>query len=69
MLRGAPHPEIALAFIEFVLSPDGQKLWNYRVGTPGGPEKFALRRLPVRKDFYVAANEPYRSDPGIDPYL
>lgn len=69
MLRGAPHPEVALAFIEFVLSPEGQKLWNYRVGTPGGPEKFALRRLPVRKDFYVAANEPYRSDPGIDPYL
>lgn len=69
MLRGAPHPETARAFIEFVLSPEGQKLWNFKVGTPGGPEKFALRRLPVRKDFYVADNEPYRSDPGIDPYV
>lgn len=68
MLRGAPHPEVALAFIEFVLSMDGQKLWNFRPGTPGGPQKFALRRLPVRKDFYVAANEPHRSDPGVDPY-
>jgi ABC-type Fe3+ transport system substrate-binding protein len=69
MLRGAPHPETALAFIEFVLSPEGQKIWNFKVGTPGGPEKFALRRLPVRKDFYVPANDPYRSDPGIDPYI
>jgi ABC-type glycerol-3-phosphate transport system substrate-binding protein len=69
MLRGAPHPETARAFIEFVLSPEGQNLWNFKVGAPGGPEKFALRRLPVRKDFYVPANEPYRSDPGIDPYV
>lgn len=69
MLRGAPHPETARAFIEFVLSPEGQKIWNFKVGTPGGPEKFALRRLPVRRDFYVAANEPYRSDPGVNPYI
>ncbi len=68
MLRGAPNPEAARAFIEFVLSMDGQKLWNFRPGTPGGPARFALRRLPVRKDFYVAANEPFRSDPGVDPY-
>lgn len=69
MLRGAPNPELGRAFIEFVLSPEGQKIWNFKVGTPGGPEKFALRRLPVRKDFYVAENEPFRSDPGIDPYV
>ena len=69
MLRGAPHPETARAFIEFVLSPEGQKIWNFKVGAPGGPEKFALRRLPVRKDFYVTGNEPFRSDPGIDPYI
>ena len=69
MLRGAPNAETARAFIEFVLSPEGQKIWNFKVGTPGGPEKFALRRLPVRKDFYVPANEPFRSDPGIDPYV
>lgn len=69
MLRGAPHPQTARAFIEFILSPEGQKIWNFKVGAPGGPEKFALRRLPVRKDFYTAANEPYRSDPGIDPYV
>lgn len=68
MLRGAPHPDVARAFMEFVVSPEGQKLWNFRVGTPGGPEKFALRRLPIRKDFYVPGNERFRSDPGVDPY-
>ena len=69
MLRGAPNPDTARAFIEFVLSGEGQKLWDFKVGTPGGPERFALRRLPVRKDFYIPANEPHRSDPGVDPYV
>ncbi|GEM_PF-72618 len=52
LMRGAPNREVATRFIEFVLSEDGQKLWTYRVGTPGGPEKYALRRLPIRRDFY-----------------
>lgn len=68
LLRGAPHAETARAFIAFVLSPEGQRLWNFKVGSPGGPERFALRRLPVRRDFYTAAHDPHRSDPGINPY-
>ena len=52
LLRGAPNRELAVRFIEFVLGEDGQRLWNYAVGTPGGPRRFALRRLPVRRDFY-----------------
>jgi ABC-type Fe3+ transport system substrate-binding protein len=69
LFRGAPHPELARAFIDFALSLEGQKLWNFRVGTPGGPERFALRRLPVRADFYTeAAWVPYRSDPDARPY-
>jgi ABC-type glycerol-3-phosphate transport system substrate-binding protein len=68
MLRGAPHPELAHHFIEFVLSPEGQKLWNYRVGAPGGPERHALRRPPIRRDFYVAENFPHMTDPDFDPY-
>lgn len=55
LLRGAENREIALRFITFVLSEDGQKLWNYAPGTPGGPKKFALRRLPIRSDVYPAA--------------
>jgi ABC-type glycerol-3-phosphate transport system substrate-binding protein len=74
--------EVAIRFIEFVLSEEGQKLWTYRPGTPGGPEKFTLRRLPVRRDFYPSTNpilnakhlEHLRyaadnlADPQVDPY-
>jgi hypothetical protein len=35
-----------------VLSEDGQKLWYLKVGTPGGPEKYGLNRLPVRQSLY-----------------
>jgi ABC-type Fe3+ transport system substrate-binding protein len=69
LLRGAPHPAVATAFIEYTLSLEGQKIWNFRTGTPGGPVLFALRRLPVRRDFYGLAQWPqYSSDPGVDPY-
>lgn len=68
LLRGAPHPELAHRFIEFVLSPEGQKIWNYRVGAPGGPTRHALRRPPIRRDFYVEANLPHMTDPTFDPY-
>ncbi len=52
LLRGAPNRELAVRFLTFVLSEEGQRLWNYAPGTPGGPEKFALRRLPISRDFY-----------------
>ncbi len=51
-LRGAEQRLLAARFIEFVLSVEGQRLWAYRPGTPGGPERYSLRRLPVRRDFY-----------------
>lgn len=70
MLRGAPNKEVAKAFIEYVLSMEGQKLWNLKPGEPGGPQHFALRRLPVRKDFYADASlKPLRSDPEDDPFI
>ncbi len=69
LLRGAPNRDVALAFIEFSLSMDGQKLWNLNPGAPGGPEYFALRRLPVRKDFYeIEGIDALRSDPEELPY-
>jgi hypothetical protein len=69
LLRGAPHREVAEDFIEFTLSMAGQKLWNFKVGTPGGPVRFALRRLPVRKDYYAHTEwRQYRSDPEAEPY-
>lgn len=52
LLRGAPHRDLAVRFIEFTLGEAGQRLWNYRAGEPGGPRRFTLRRLPIRRDFY-----------------
>jgi iron(III) transport system substrate-binding protein len=68
MLRGAPNPEVAKAFIAFTLSIEGQKLWNFKVGTPGGPTKYALRRLPIRKELYAPQYAADRSDPDSLPY-
>jgi ABC-type Fe3+ transport system substrate-binding protein len=68
LLRGAPHRAVAEEFIAFVLSLEGQKLWNFQVGTPGGPRKYSLRRLPVRKELYASAFTPLRSDPDVMPY-
>jgi hypothetical protein len=68
LLRGAPHREAAEEFISFVLSLEGQKLWNFKIGAPGGPHKYALRRLPIRKELYLPEYAQYRSDPDVMPY-
>lgn len=47
ILEGAPHPELAKAFVEFVLSPEGQKLWMLPAREPDGPKEFRLNRLSV----------------------
>lgn len=61
-LRGAPHPELAERFVEFLLSPEGQQIWCYRVGEPGGPERYALLRSPVRRDFYPSADPGFQAE-------
>ena len=82
LLRGAPHREIATRFIQFVLSEEAQKLWTYRAGTPGGPEKYSLRRVPISREFYPSDNPAIQArheehkkyaaddlaDPAINPY-
>lgn len=69
LLRGAKNRAVALMFIEYVLSPEGQKLWNFKPGTPGGPQRFVLRRMPVRRDFYAREDwQQYRTDPGESPF-
>lgn len=66
LLRGAPNPVTARRFIEFTLSADGQRLWQFAPGTEGGPRRFALRRLPVRRDLYLHESERFmdRVDPS-----
>ncbi|MEA3211820.1 MAG: iron(III) transport system substrate-binding protein [Chthoniobacter sp.] len=68
VFRGAPHPDVAKEFIAFVMSPEGQKLWNWKVGIPGGPRRYALRRLPVLPQLYAPEFQPFRSDPEVNPY-
>ena len=47
ILNGAPNPSVAEAFVRFVMSPAGQKLWLLAKGAPGGPEKYQLNRFSV----------------------
>jgi ABC-type Fe3+ transport system substrate-binding protein len=80
--------QAAIRFIEFVLSEEGQRLWCYKPGTTNaegeliGPEKYALRRLPIRRTFYPSTQPTVQAthlehlahsvdnlaDPMIDPY-
>jgi iron(III) transport system substrate-binding protein len=68
LLRGAPDPELATAFMEFVLGDPGQRLWSFRAGAPGGPAHTALRRLAARRDFYIPENLAHMSDADELPY-
>ena len=69
LLRGAPHRALAVAFMHFVLSPEGQKLWCYRIGVPGGPRQYTLKRMPVRHDLYGGENTSLVTDPDLDPFV
>lgn len=68
ILRGAPSPELANQFVVWLLGPEAQQLWQREVGTPEGPELFALRRQPIRRDAFTAENRSYWADPQIDPF-
>ena len=66
VLRGAPRRDLAQAFVEFVLSPEGQRLWMLRPGAPGGPKRYNLARLAVRPAVYAeAAGE---TDAALNPF-
>jgi spermidine/putrescine-binding protein len=68
LLRGAPNEKVAKYFIEYVLS-DGQKIWGWKAGAPGGPKTHALRRLPVLPSLYAEEFRAFRSDPDVLPYV
>lgn len=52
ILKGAPNREVAQAFIRFVVSDAGQKLWLLSKGSPGGPQRFQLNRFSVLPSLY-----------------
>jgi len=68
VLKGAPHPEIAQAFVEFCLTPEAQVLWFAKPGSAHGPKERALHRTPIRRDVYTPRNLADSTMPGIDPY-
>ncbi|MFP4351533.1 MAG: ABC transporter substrate-binding protein [Puniceicoccaceae bacterium] len=68
ILRGAPNRGVADAFLDYVLSEEGQKLWGYRAGTEDGPVEYSLRRSPALRTIY---EDPFRgslSEPEVNPY-
>lgn len=68
MFRGAPNPELAKSFIEFIVSLDGQKILYFNVGTDGGPQKSTMRRMPILKTIYDKKYDNLRCDASINPY-
>ncbi len=68
LFRGAPNRELAKEFLSFVLSTEGQKLWTWKVGAPGGPQRYALRRPPILPALYAPEFREFRSDPDVQPY-
>lgn len=68
IFKGAPHPELAQEFVQFLFSKEGQMIWNAKPGSEMGPKRRGLRRLPLRRDLY---QEPYLSmmvDAEVMPY-
>ena len=56
MLRGAKQPGLAKLFMEFTLSPAGQRLLYQPVGVNG--QQHNLYRMPVLKALYADADAP-----------
>ncbi|MDZ4755712.1 MAG: extracellular solute-binding protein [Phycisphaerae bacterium] len=71
VLRGAPHPELAQRFVEFVLSREGQALWQFRPRDHEidglGPTQYELRRMPVRRSMYKS-DDLARFVDQVDPW-
>ena len=68
LLRGAPNPEAAKDFIDFLLSEEGAKIWIQKPGTPDGPVRYAQLRPTVRKDTPCEVPADLQSIPDYRPY-
>jgi spermidine/putrescine-binding protein len=65
ILRGAAHREMARDFVALVMSPEGQKLWMHKKGSPGGPQGNELYRLAANPAMFkpLAAESLIRTNP------
>lgn len=55
ILQGVAGERLTLAthFVQFLLSPEAQRLWILEPGQPGGPVERSPRRMPIRRDVYA----------------
>lgn len=70
MLKGAPHPETAARFMEFLYSETCQLLWGLKAGVPNGPRNLSLNRMSVSPKAASAmdtANSYVRGNPFLEP--
>ncbi|MEM1444993.1 MAG: extracellular solute-binding protein [Planctomycetota bacterium] len=71
LLRGAPELELAEEFIAWTLTKEAQSLWQRRIDLPDdveAPERYELRRQPIREDMFTDAEKELWSDPELDPF-
>ena len=68
LLRGAPNPDAAKDFIDFLLSKEGAAIWLLKPGEPGGPIRYAQLRPTVRKDAPREFPAEQQSLPDYRPY-
>ncbi len=68
ILKGAPNPDVAKAFVTFVMSAPGQSLWMEPLGAPGGPRHYPISRMGVWPPLYAAHPElpnPFQMTSGF----
>lgn len=68
VLKGAPHTQLARAFVEFTLSDAGQLLFLLQPGQPGGPRRYPLCRLSAVEELYQRYPPDVRSIGAADPF-
>jgi ABC-type Fe3+ transport system substrate-binding protein len=78
ILKGAGNLEVAKAFVRFVMSEEGQKLWLLNEKAPDGPQRFQLNRFSVLPSLYAQSSQAtavklnpfsWRSNFVFDPKL
>jgi ABC-type Fe3+ transport system substrate-binding protein len=78
ILKGAANLDVAKAFVRFVMSEEGQRLWLLAEKAVGGPQRFQLNRFSVLPSVYASSPQhtavklnpfSWRSDFVFDPKL
>jgi hypothetical protein len=59
------HLDLARHFVDYLLSPEGQRLWILKAGVLGGPVERSLWRMPIRRDIY---SDRTGWEPTVDPF-